>query len=173
MKPKHRRVIWKDQGRRCCWCDHPIRFEQATLEHLLPKVRGGKDGFGNLAVACEPCNRARKVSMGNKRFQAVRIAELLAVGKARAERVAAARAAEHARVQALSIAAREARRSTRVAARAATHFAKGTPAHPRTGELVVEGVARLGADRREQERPKGEGLSPDERGAAEVCGGGE
>ena len=30
-----------------------------TIEHLMPKSRGGRFTWGNLAVACSPCNEAK------------------------------------------------------------------------------------------------------------------
>ena len=44
----------------CHWCGK--RFEdpgQATLEHIIPLVRGGSNELQNLALACGPCNHGR------------------------------------------------------------------------------------------------------------------
>lgn len=42
----------------CCYCGRELHFFQATLEHLIPKSKGGKNQ-GNLAIACRPCNNYR------------------------------------------------------------------------------------------------------------------
>jgi hypothetical protein len=78
-RPFARSFIWKDQGRVCCWCDHPIALVDATFEHLTPRSHKGSNTWGNLAIACAPCNRARKSNVrGNRRFQLVRLRELRA-----------------------------------------------------------------------------------------------
>lgn len=34
-----------------------LRDEDATIEHLVPRVLGGSDGPPNLVAACHACNR--------------------------------------------------------------------------------------------------------------------
>ncbi len=51
-------VIARD-GPRCVWCGREAWAEDLTLEHLLPRSRGGRGHGENLAVACRACNRAR------------------------------------------------------------------------------------------------------------------
>ena len=53
-----RAAIWRKKPR-CCWCKRPLKFEDATLEHLIPKSQGGTDRSSNLDIACLPCNRDR------------------------------------------------------------------------------------------------------------------
>lgn len=43
----------------CVWCREHVPFEIATLEHILPRSKGGTDALSNLTMACCPCNRAR------------------------------------------------------------------------------------------------------------------
>lgn len=46
-------------GRRCFYCDVELtEGRQPTVEHLLPKSKGGGDDLANLALACGPCNKA-------------------------------------------------------------------------------------------------------------------
>ena len=58
-------------GSICCWCrcetllnvaeSHPRR---ATIEHILPKSKGGTNHVDNLRVACRACNHARGNDLG-------------------------------------------------------------------------------------------------------------
>jgi hypothetical protein len=54
-------VIARD-GSECVWCglglayDHP----KATLDHVRPQSKDGSDKIGNLLLACDDCNYARK-----------------------------------------------------------------------------------------------------------------
>lgn len=62
-----RQAAWYSWGGKhaaveCVWCRRPLTFATMTLEHLVPKSRGGTDRLDNLAPACRPCNWSR----GNK-----------------------------------------------------------------------------------------------------------
>ena len=52
-----REYLLEKWGRRCAYCgaeDIPLQ-----IEHIRPRSRGGSSRVGNLALACEPCNRAK------------------------------------------------------------------------------------------------------------------
>jgi hypothetical protein len=52
--------IWERDGERCVWCSVAAWPRDRTVEHLLPRSRGGRDGAHNLLPACRACNRARR-----------------------------------------------------------------------------------------------------------------
>jgi HNH endonuclease len=52
--------IWERDGNRCVWCSTQSWPRDRTVEHLLPRSRGGHDGAHNLLPACRACNRARR-----------------------------------------------------------------------------------------------------------------
>lgn len=57
---RRRRRLYFEMGRTsCCWCKKSLTFRQATIEHLLPRSRGGKNNIENLDIACGPCNGKR------------------------------------------------------------------------------------------------------------------
>jgi hypothetical protein len=68
-KRRLRAELHAAQGGRCCWCgrrtvlplsgQHRLELHTATLDHVLPRSRGGRDGRGNLVMACWECNRER------------------------------------------------------------------------------------------------------------------
>lgn len=59
LVPNKRRFIWeRDKG--CCWiCGRAVPFEEMTLDHVVPKSKGGKNDVGNLRAAHGPCNNER------------------------------------------------------------------------------------------------------------------
>ena len=65
LDPRTRRqrleaVLARD-GSRCVWCRRPFDPElvRPTVEHLVPRLKGGPAWPENEVAACRPCNRAR------------------------------------------------------------------------------------------------------------------
>lgn len=52
------RIIRRD-GAMCYICRRALDGASATIEHLVPRCRGGDDDWTNLAVACVACNQAK------------------------------------------------------------------------------------------------------------------
>lgn len=47
----------------CFWCGRPMGFDDATVDHLIPRVKGGSNHLTNLVLSCDPCNQSRSVAM--------------------------------------------------------------------------------------------------------------
>jgi 5-methylcytosine-specific restriction endonuclease McrA len=45
--------IYKRDGQACVYCNAK---EHLTLDHVLPRSRGGRDSWDNLVTACQRCN---------------------------------------------------------------------------------------------------------------------
>ena len=43
-------------GLRCHYCDRMMTFDEAQVDHILAKARGGTDAPHNLVLACARCN---------------------------------------------------------------------------------------------------------------------
>ena len=46
-------------GDRCVWCGTHLGPGRASLEHVVPKLKGGPAWPENEVPACRPCNRKR------------------------------------------------------------------------------------------------------------------
>lgn len=60
---KRRRIFVRD-GFCCRYCGRPVQLEghgrvRATIDHVLPKCRGGGNEYENLVTACSKCNRLK------------------------------------------------------------------------------------------------------------------
>jgi 5-methylcytosine-specific restriction endonuclease McrA len=55
-----RQNIFRRDNNRCQYCG---RAEDLTLDHVLPKSRGGKSSWDNLTTACRRCNAKKGDSM--------------------------------------------------------------------------------------------------------------
>jgi 5-methylcytosine-specific restriction endonuclease McrA len=52
-------VIERD-GSMCVWCSHTPWRQDLTVEHVLPRSRGGRTTQENLLPACKQCNHRRR-----------------------------------------------------------------------------------------------------------------
>ena len=48
-----RTMIYKRDGHKCQYCGST---KNLTIDHIIPRSRGGEDTWENLVVACMPCN---------------------------------------------------------------------------------------------------------------------
>ncbi|HVT81561.1 MAG TPA: HNH endonuclease [Phycisphaerae bacterium] len=57
--PLNRRNIYHRDGNLCQYCGKKFPLSELSLDHVMPKSRGGGDTWENLVCACTECN-ARK-----------------------------------------------------------------------------------------------------------------
>ena len=60
-KPNRKNIYERDAGV-CQYCCKKLSYGEATVDHVLPKSRGGKETWTNLVTCCAPCNSKK----GNK-----------------------------------------------------------------------------------------------------------
>lgn len=55
------RLILERDGQHCVWCRRPLSADDrlASLEHVVPRLKGGPAWIDNEVVACRACNRKR------------------------------------------------------------------------------------------------------------------
>ena len=63
MNPQQKRwkrvqLVCRD-GSFCCYCGCFLLPSERTIEHYVPKSKGGSNSLSNLKLACKPCNQAR------------------------------------------------------------------------------------------------------------------
>jgi 5-methylcytosine-specific restriction endonuclease McrA len=53
------RIFWRDGGK-CVYCERPVAFKDATMDHVQPLVRQGKfRSKENIVTACRNCNQKK------------------------------------------------------------------------------------------------------------------
>ncbi len=55
-KRRKKELIAERDGRLCFYCRRVFELEFMTLDHLVPKTRGGSNHISNLVLSCSPCN---------------------------------------------------------------------------------------------------------------------
>jgi 5-methylcytosine-specific restriction endonuclease McrA len=51
--------VWRRDEGRCRFCGVTLTRSEFTLDHLLPRSKGGPDWDINLVVSCSPCNNQK------------------------------------------------------------------------------------------------------------------
>lgn len=54
-RPSRQGIFIRDDGQ-CAYCSKKLHLSNATLDHVIPRSRGGKDTWENLVLACKKCN---------------------------------------------------------------------------------------------------------------------
>jgi 5-methylcytosine-specific restriction endonuclease McrA len=44
----------------CYYCETPLTFATATMDHIVPISRGGRSTKGNLVACCAECNELKR-----------------------------------------------------------------------------------------------------------------
>lgn len=52
----NRSAVFKRDNNQCQYCARDFKKSELTVDHVLPKSRGGKSTWLNIATACKPCN---------------------------------------------------------------------------------------------------------------------
>lgn len=51
--------VYLRDGHRCQYCGTACRHDELTLDHVVPRCRGGKTTWKNIVTACVRCNRRK------------------------------------------------------------------------------------------------------------------
>jgi 5-methylcytosine-specific restriction endonuclease McrA len=51
-------ILWRDKNQ-CQYCGKKFLPEKLTIDHVIPKSRGGKNSWKNLVAACKKCNQRK------------------------------------------------------------------------------------------------------------------
>ena len=54
-----RNAVFKRDNFSCQYCQTKLSAEQITIDHILPKSRGGRNTFENCVSACHECNEKK------------------------------------------------------------------------------------------------------------------
>ena len=51
-------LMIRDENR-CQYCDMAFRDSDLTIDHVIPRSKGGKTVWTNVVIACKPCNQQK------------------------------------------------------------------------------------------------------------------
>ena len=58
VSAKKRNVFWRDANQ-CQYCGGHFNIKELTVDHIIPKSRGGPNSWGNLTTSCTRCNQKK------------------------------------------------------------------------------------------------------------------
>jgi len=53
----------------CQYCENDFSNRELTMDHLIPKSKGGKTNWNNIATSCHKCNSAKGNKTAGKNFR--------------------------------------------------------------------------------------------------------
>ena len=56
---KFRQCIFESWNWKCAYCDRVLDKNSATIDHILPKFKGGHNVKSNMICSCSKCNRLK------------------------------------------------------------------------------------------------------------------
>ena len=59
-----RSKLWIAQGGFCKYCHAFVPDNEATVDHIIPRSRGGADDMSNFVMCCDPCNNKKADNVG-------------------------------------------------------------------------------------------------------------
>lgn len=57
-----RKIIWLQSNKKCFYCGEELEFKKSTLDHVIPRSKGGNSYIKNLVLACKKCNVFKSIS---------------------------------------------------------------------------------------------------------------
>lgn len=58
VKLSRKSLFLRDKGR-CQYCDKRLTLGSCTIDHVMPKSRGGGHSWGNVVLCCSKCNQRK------------------------------------------------------------------------------------------------------------------
>lgn len=58
-KSPSKRNVYRRDGHKCQYCGCHLNAKNASIDHVMPRSRGGGHSWDNIVSACKPCNRKK------------------------------------------------------------------------------------------------------------------
>jgi hypothetical protein len=65
---KTKKLVWKRDEGCCFYCGAQLSWDSKTVDHVIPRSKGGSHRAWNLVLSCLSCNQAKGNSDPDKRY---------------------------------------------------------------------------------------------------------
>ena len=65
---KFRQSIFESWEWKCAYCDKEVDTKSATIDHIVPKFKGGHNVKSNMICSCSKCNRSKGAVLLEDRY---------------------------------------------------------------------------------------------------------
>jgi len=62
-KKQIKSTLFRKKGNKCFWCNEPMNFSDATIDHIVPVKKGGNNYLHNLRLIHEKCRKERDTAI--------------------------------------------------------------------------------------------------------------
>ncbi len=62
---KEKKYLYIRDNGMCRYCGKKLKYHQGTIDHYVPRSKGGPDDYYNLLLSCRYCNRIKKSMIPN------------------------------------------------------------------------------------------------------------
>jgi 5-methylcytosine-specific restriction endonuclease McrA len=59
IKPSRKNILWRDKSQ-CQYCGVIEAPKDMTIDHVIPRSRGGGNTWSNLVTCCKKCNQKKR-----------------------------------------------------------------------------------------------------------------
>lgn len=73
---KEKKYLYIRDNGMCRYCGKKLKYHQGTIDHYVPRSKGGPDDYYNLLLSCKYCNRV-KMSRIPDNYQSILIIQFI------------------------------------------------------------------------------------------------
>lgn len=61
-------LFYRD-GKKCAYCLQALKESESTMDHVIPKGRGGRHIWENIVISCSDCNHKKAMNLPNNNWK--------------------------------------------------------------------------------------------------------
>ena len=71
IKKKEREEVYDASDKKCAICGKPLTLQECTIDHIIPRSRGGENEIENYRILCPACNQFKSDRLDNEMYENV------------------------------------------------------------------------------------------------------
>lgn len=71
IKKSEREEIYEASDKKCAICGKPLTLQECTIDHIVPRSRGGENNIDNYRILCPACNHFKSDRLDSEMYENV------------------------------------------------------------------------------------------------------